>query len=89
LKRFFSDTGDVCRRLCRRPSLIVAHSEATRVLSTPYAVPHTRDLQKFMLWGLFGCGNTAHRKKNRREKSSAMPATASAGVHGGPSPVAV
>jgi hypothetical protein len=53
LKRFFSDTGDVCRRLCRGPSLLVAHSEATHVFTAPYAVPHTRDVRKFTLWGLF------------------------------------
>jgi hypothetical protein len=73
LKQFFSDTGDVCRRLCRRPSLLVAHSEATRVLTTPYAVPHTRDLQKFVLWGCFGCGNTTHRKKLEGKKSRRLP----------------
>jgi len=68
LKCFFFDTGDVCRRHCRRPLLLVAHSEATRVLTTPNAVPHTRDLQKNVQWGCFVCGNTTHRKKNRREK---------------------
>jgi hypothetical protein len=33
------------------------------VLTTPNAVPHTRDLQKVVLWGCFGRGNTTHRKK--------------------------
>jgi hypothetical protein len=88
LKRFFSDTGDICRRLCRRPSLVDAHSEATRVLTTSYAVPHMRDLQKFMLWGCFGRGNTPHRKKLEGKKF-ATPATAFAGVHGSPLPVLV
>jgi hypothetical protein len=67
LKRFLSDTGDVCRRLCRRPSLLVAHSEATRVLSTPYAVPHTRDLQKFVLWGLLWAWKHYPSKKKWRK----------------------
>jgi len=73
LKRFFSDTGDVCRRLCRCPSLLVAHSEVTRVLTTPYALPHMRDLQKFVLWGCFGRGNTTHRKKSEGKKLRCLP----------------
>ena len=85
LKRFFSDT---CRRLCRHPSLLVTHSEVTRELTTPYAVPHTRDLQKFVLWGCFGRGNTTHRKKLEGKKF-VTPAAAFAGVHGSPSLVPV
>jgi hypothetical protein len=27
-------------------------------------VPQSRDLQKFVLWGLFGHGNTPHQKKS-------------------------
>ena len=67
LKRFFSDTGDVCRRLCRHPSLLVASSEATCVLTTPYAVPHTCDLQKFVLWGS-ALGVETLPIENQREK---------------------
>jgi len=83
VEAIFSDTGDICRRLCRRPSLLVAHSEATGVLTTPYAVPHTRDLQKFVLWGCFGRGNTTHRKKSEGKKfvTPARPLPASMAVH--------
>ncbi len=88
LKRFFSDTGDVCRSLCRQPSLLFGHSEATHVLYTPYAVRHTCDLQKFVLKGCFGCGNTTHRRKSEVRKF-AMPATAFAGVHGSFWPIPV
>ncbi len=87
LKRFFSDTGDVCRRLCRRPSLVVAHSEATRVLTTPYAVPHTCTLQKFVLWGCFGIETLPIEKIGG--KKFATPATAFAGIHDSPLPVQV
>jgi hypothetical protein len=52
LKQFFSDTGNICRRLCHCPWLLVAHSEAMRMLNTPYLVLHMRNLQKFVLWGL-------------------------------------
>ncbi len=64
--QFFSDTGDICRRLCHLLSLLVAHSEVTHLLSTPYAVPHTRNLQIFVLWELLWAWKTTH-QKNRRE----------------------
>ncbi len=66
VESIFSDMGDICRGFCHRLLLLVAHSEATRLLSTPYAVPHMRDLQKFVLWGLLWAWKTTHRK-NRRE----------------------
>jgi hypothetical protein len=74
LNQFFSDTGDICRCLCRRPLLLVAHSEAMCLLSTPYVVPHMRDMQKFMLWGLLWAWKTTHRK-NSRHLTRPLPAS--------------
>ncbi len=37
------------------------------MLTTPYAVPRMRDLQKFVLWGCFGRGNTLPIEKIERD----------------------
>ncbi len=49
---FFPNTGDVRRRLCRRPLLSVAQSGTTCVLAILWATPGTRNSLKFALWGL-------------------------------------
>ena len=63
LKRFFLNTGGVRRRLCCRPSLLLARSSITCVLTILWATPGARNSLKLALWGLLWATNCALSEK--------------------------
>ncbi len=64
---FFPNTGDVRRRLCRRPSLSVAQLGTTCVLAILWVMPGTHNSLKLALWGLLWATKCAPSEKRESD----------------------